>query len=283
MSSNSIALPELEGMERRDGLVIGRIGHVAVVLLDRPDKGNSFNRAMSRALSGLWLTLDEDPDVRVVVLGATTTRSFCTGIDLSEVASDDSIGLDLPLRRAVRSTARKTDVWTPVVCAVEGRAVGGGLHFVVDADIVVASEDATFFDTHVNVGFVGALENIGLALKAGIGNALYMTLVGRDVKVDAARAYELGLVQEVVPNGSAVARAVELAQAIARNSPAAVSASMEAIWALATMGYQDAMEYGWLLIRRHWTHPDALEGPHAFAQRREPEWTVGHNPGARTT
>jgi E-phenylitaconyl-CoA hydratase len=283
MTDNIVPLPDLEGIERRDGLLLGRLGHVAVILFDRPDKGNSFDRAMSHALSRLWIDLDEDPEVRCVVVGATSRRFFSTGIDLSEVASDDSIGLDRPLRRSSRLTARQNETWTPVVCAVEGLAVGGGLHFVVDADIVVCSDDARFMDTHVNVGFVGALENIGLAVKAGLGSALYLTLVGRDVKLDAKRAYELGLVQEVVANGSALSRSLELAQSIARNSPSAVSASLEALWALPTMGYSTALEHGWLLLRRQWGHPDALEGPRAFAEGREPEWTVGPpTVGART-
>jgi E-phenylitaconyl-CoA hydratase len=266
---------QLDSVERRPGVAVGRRGHIAYVLLDRPAKANSFNRAMSDTLGGVWPELDEDPEVRVIVLGTTTTRFFCTGRDVSEVDETGTIGKDLPLERAVSLTNRHMKIWTPVVCAVEGKTVGGGLHFIVDADIVVTGESATFMDTHVDMGFVGALENLGVALKAGIGSALYLTLLGRSAVMNAQQALGLGLVQEVVPDGTALTRAIEMAETIAKASPVTVSRSLEAIWGLAMFGgYEEALRQGWLLIRRNWEHPDSLEGPAAWAQKREPQWRV---------
>jgi enoyl-CoA hydratase/carnithine racemase len=258
--------------ERVPGLRVARRGHVALVLFDRPGAGNAFTSAMHAALGDLWPELDDDPDVRAIVLGATGGRWFSTGIDVAEVAASGVIGDDRPVERALRLTPRHVKSWTPLVCAVDGGVIGGGLHFVVDADIVVASERSTFKDTHVNMGFVGAVENIGLALKAGLGTALYLTLAGRGVGIDARRARELGLVQEVVPDGTALSRALELAEMIAEASPSAVQRSLEAVWSSATLGYEEAVRYGWLLLRRQWDHPDAAEGPRAFAERRAPEW-----------
>jgi E-phenylitaconyl-CoA hydratase len=255
------------------GLIIGRRGHTAVVLLNRPEVGNSFHTPMKEALGPLWTRLDADTTVRAIVLGSTSERVFCTGRDISEVAQTGRVGLDLPMRRSFQLTTRHAEVWKPVVCAVEGKVIGGGLHFVVDADIVVCGETATFADTHVNVGFVGAIENIGLALKAGIGSSLYLTLLGRAAQLDAQRAYQLGLVQELTPAGGALSRALELADIIAQNSPSAVSRSLEAVWSLAYMpGYDEALRYGHLLLRRQWDHPDSTEGPRAFKERRPPEW-----------
>jgi E-phenylitaconyl-CoA hydratase len=271
-----LATLNLDEYERRDepGLVVGRTGHVAVVLLDRPHRGNAFHTAMKDALGPLWQELDADPRVRCIVLGSTDERLFCTGRDVTEVAETGTVGRDLPMHRSFALTTRHAEVWKPVVCAVEGKVVGGGMHFVVDADIVVGSETATFLDSHVNVGFVGAIENIGLALKAGISNSLYLTLVGREVQLDAQRAYQLGLLQELVPAGTALARALELAAIVARNSPSAVARSLEAVWSLAYVpGYDQALQYGHQLLRRQWDHPDSTEGPRAWAERRSPEWT----------
>jgi E-phenylitaconyl-CoA hydratase len=266
---------DLESAERRPGVVVGRRGHLAYVLLDRPERGNAFNRAMSTTLGGIWPELDADPEVRVIVLGTTTTRFFCTGRDVTEVDQTGTIGIDLPLERAVSLTNRQMKIWTPVVCAVEGKTVGGGLHFIVDADIVVAGDTATFMDTHVDLGFVGALENLGVALKAGIGSALYMTLLGRAAIMNAQTALAQGLVQEVVPAGTALTRAVELATIISKASPVTVQRSLEAIWGIANSAtYEEALRQGWLLIRRNWDHPDSLEGPAAWAQKREPVWRV---------
>jgi enoyl-CoA hydratase/carnithine racemase len=99
-----------------------------------------------------------------------------------------------------------------------------------------------------------------------------MTLVGRDFRLSAQRAYQLGLVDEVVAKDELLATAESIAQQIARNSPAAVTLSMQAIWGSLEMGYTQAMEYGWALARMHWDHPDFKEGPRAFVEKREPQW-----------
>ncbi len=270
----TIEIPALEREEHLEGLITGYIGHVAVILMNRPEKANAYNRSMVRAFPELWLKYDADSNVRAIVLGSTSAKYFSAGIDLSEVADDGQIGVDKTLARAVHMTTRQMHVWKPVVCAVEGVAVGGGLHFVTDADIVVASSAASFIDTHVERGFVGALENIGIALKAGLGTALYMTLVGSDIRLGAERAYNLGLVQELVEPGQALNRALALAERIAKNSPSAVAASQEAIWGLPEMGYENALRHSWVLLRRQWSHPDSVEGPRAFADHREPNWAV---------
>jgi enoyl-CoA hydratase/carnithine racemase len=165
-----------------------------------------------------------------------------------------------------------------VICAVNGLCVGGGLHFVVDADIVIASETAKFMDTHVNVGMVGAVENIGLAKRLPLGAALRMTLMGRHYRMGARRAYELGLVDELVDTPDAVLpAAIEMARVLAQNSPRAMALSKQAIWTSLEHGYRDAMEHGWALLRSHWQHPDFLEGPRAFGEKREPVWNPDPN------
>jgi enoyl-CoA hydratase/carnithine racemase len=135
-------------------------------------------------------------------------------------------------------------------------------------------------DTHVNVGMVGAIENIGLAKRLPLGAALRMTLMGRHYRMPAQRAYALGLVDELVPTAAEVLpAALEMARLIAQNSPQAVSLSKQAIWSSLEGGYRESLEHGWALLRSHWNHPDFLEGPRAFGEKREPTWNP--DPAAR--
>ena len=148
---------------------------------------------------------------------------------------------------------RTVELGTRMALGAVGRdlmkmVVGGGLHWVVEADIVVASEEATFRDTHVNVGFVGNRENLGLVLKAGLGAALYLSLVGTSAVLDARRGQELGLVQEVVPTGNALRRALELADTISRNSPSAMANELRTLWTMARLHYDEAVQWAERLV-----------------------------------
>ena len=277
VSESGQAVAEQHGLvgaeSRADAIVVARRGHTGVVLLDRPEVGNAHNRAMIAALAEVWLEFDDDPDVRCMVMGSTNERYFCTGIDLKEVAASGLRGGRGRLRGSGQ-THRDVPVLKPMVTAVDGMVVGGGLHWVVEADIVVASEKATFRDTHVNVGFVGNRENLGVALKAGLGAALYISLVGASAILDARRGQELGMVQEVVPAGDALRRALELADIISKNSPSAMANELRTLWAFATMHYDDAVNFGSELMWKQQQHPDSVEGPRSFADKRTPEWQV---------
>lgn len=98
--------------------------------------------------------------------------------------------------------------------------------------------------------------------------------MGKGYRMPAARAYQLGLVDELVAPEHLMETADDMARCIAKNSPAAVSLSQQAIWGSLEMGYAQACEYGWALLRMHWAHPDAKEGPRAFSEGREPKWTT---------
>jgi enoyl-CoA hydratase/carnithine racemase len=275
------ALVEQHGLEQveqwEEAIVVAHRGPAGVVLLDRPESGNAHNRAMMHALAQAWLHFGDDRDVRVIVMGSTTERNFCTGIDLKEVAGAGGFaGLAAlsgygPVRGSGR-THRDAEVRKPVICAVEGRAIGGGLTWVAEADIVIAGEQATFRDTHVERGFVGNRENLDLVLKAGLGAALYMSLVGGQVELDVTRAERLGLVQEIVPAGQALTRALALADIISRNSPTAMARQLEVLWNVTRMHHQEALDVGENLLRWQQQHPDSTEGATAFAEKRPARW-----------
>jgi enoyl-CoA hydratase/carnithine racemase len=256
--------------------------HIAYVTLDRPDRGNSLAPPMQAMFRAIWTDVRDNPDVRVAILGSSGERHFCTGFDVSEAEGDDADDVfnNRPLDEAVHWSPHQNRVWKPVICTVNGLCVGGGLHFVVDSDIVLASENAKFTDTHVNVGMVGALENVGLAKRLPLGTALRMTLLGRSYRMPAERAYQLGLVDELLPTpADLLPAAEEMAHAMLANSPQAMALSKESVWGAAEMGYRDALEKAWGLVRLHWGHPDFSEGPRSFGEQREPNWDP--NPNAR--
>lgn len=255
--------------------------HIAYITLNRPHKGNSLTGTMMPVMKEVWGEVRDDPWIRAAIVTGAGDRHFCTGADVDAVASRGGMSTGTgPLTDEVYWSPRQNRVWKPVICAANGLVAGAGLHFVVDADIVVASDTVSFMDTHVNVGLVGAMENIGLAKRLPLGTALRMTLMGRDYRLPAQRAYQLGLVDELVAQDQVMATAEEIARSIARNSPAAVSLSQQAIWNSLEMGYTQACEYGWALLRMHWGHPDSKEGPRAFNERREPQWTTVARPEA---
>ena len=150
---------------------------------------------------------------------------------------------------------------------------GGGLHFVADADVVLAASDAQFLDPHVSVGQVSAYEVIGLARKVRFEAVMRMALLGRYERIDAARALALGMVSQVVNPPEALRdRAQALAEKIAKNSPAAMAATKRALWGALEAGFTDACMAGAKELVSMWGHPDQQEGPRAFAEKRDPRW-----------
>jgi enoyl-CoA hydratase/carnithine racemase len=261
-----------------DTLRVERDGAVTIVTIDRPERLNAINGAMMVELERFWDGFDADPDQRVAVVTGAGVRAFCVGADVKEIAE---LG-ELPERQrhpdvriASRITPLQARVSKPAICAVNGICAGGGLHFVADCDVTIAAEEATFIDPHVSVGQVSALEPVVLARRMPLGALLRMVLVGSHETMTAERAYELGIVTEVVPRANLLDAALVLAQRIAANSPAAVAASRRAIWDSLELPLEGARQHGWDLLRRHWAHPDFEEGPRAFAERREPRWRPG--------
>jgi E-phenylitaconyl-CoA hydratase len=269
MTAGAVVRPEWGLLyEKRDGM--------AVVTLNRPDRGNAVNAAMAEGLEWIWGDIKADDDVKAVILTGAGDRHFSTGADLRDIAASGRVSSgDGALDAENHHTGRQNQVWKPVIAAVNGVAVGLGLKLIVDCDIIVASRTATFMDTHVNVGMVGGIENVGLAKRLPLGTALRMTLQGRDFKLTAARAYQLGMVDELTEPDDLQSTAEAIAHSIAKNSPRAVALSQQAIWGSLERDYHSALEYGWALIRMHRSHPDFLEGPRAYVEKRPPVWAVG--------
>lgn len=256
-------------------------GEIALLTLARPEAGNPLPPGGVEQFRAIWDEVKTNAAIRAAVVTGTGERHFCTGADVSALRTggDGKPGLqNVPMDQAVRASPYQNRVMKPVIAAVNGLVNGGGHHLVADADIVVASRNAAFMDTHVNVGQVGAIENIGLTKRLPLGTALRMTLQGKSFRLTADRAWQLGYVDELVETPAEVLpKAMEIALEIAKNSPQAVALSKQAIWNSLETGYTPACELGWSLIRNQWSHPDFEEGPKAFAEKREPQWNPDPN------
>jgi len=207
-------------------------GPVGWLVFDRPEAGNAIDARMFVELEAAWAELEADSSVRAIV-NTGNGSSFQTGLDVKQLASDpDALRASSRQTRdfALRMTSWHCGVTKPVVAAVNGTCAGGGLHFVADADIVIAAEDATFLDPHVSVGQVSAFETIGLLKKAPMESVTRMALMGAHERLSAARAHQLGIVSEVVAAAELRDRASAVARRLAEHDPAALRAVKQALW-----------------------------------------------------
>lgn len=246
-------------------------GHVAVVTLDDPASLNALSSDMMRELQRLWPELESDPGCRVVVLTGAGERAFCSGLKAQNIDVD-------PASRPSgfpRFEPRAAGLWKPVVVAVNGLCASGGMNLLTHAAIILASEGASFLDTHVSVGQVSGLEATCLARRIPLEAVLRMVVLGRSERISAARARELGLVSEVLPQGELLPRALELADRIACNSPAAIRHSLQSLWEGLDLGLAAALENAWRHVVEHRGHPDSREGGRAFLEKRDPRWQDG--------
>lgn len=261
----------MTGYER---LVVTKSDGIGWLILDRPEAGNAFDARMLDELEEAWAELDADPEVRVIV-NTANGKAFCTGMDVVQVARD---------KDAMRKHSRRTrdaelkisswhcDVWKPVIAAVNGVCAGGGLHLVADADIVIAAEGASFVDPHVAVGQAVAYEAITLLRKSPMEAITRMTLSGKGERISAQRAYELGIVSDVVGADHLRSTAATLAAAIATNSPTAMRATKKALWRSLEVGLTQARAEASEEIWRLRNHPDHAEGAQAWHEKRTARW-----------
>lgn len=240
-----------------------------VVTFNRPSTGNALDENLLRTLGELWATVAEDRTLRSVILTGAGT-AFCTGADVNMLATDRrNVGDDAAEELAFVPGPR-LDI--PVIVAVNGVCAGAGLHFVADADIAIASESARFVDPHVSVGQVSALEPLELRLRMRPDRLARMVLLGRSEVLGAQAAEESGLVSQVTTDDELLPTALRLAEQIAANSPEAVRLSRRVLRRFEQRLLATDADLGWELIRRHWSHPDASEGPAAFLAKRAPKW-----------
>ncbi|MFJ4962896.1 Carnitinyl-CoA dehydratase [Streptomyces sp. ADI96-02] len=220
---------------------------VALVTLDRPHRLNAIDLETAAELAFVWREFRFDDTVRAVVLTGAGTRAFCTGIDRDVTVPQPSspYALDDPL---LRIGPKANDLWKPVVAAVEGMACGGAFYLLGEAEFIVASREATFFDPHTTYGMVSAYEAIAMAQRMPFGEVARMSLMGGAERIGAARAHTIGLVSEVTEPGGAVAAALRAAAVTASCPTGAVQGTVRALWAAKEAARSQAMAQAPALI-----------------------------------
>jgi E-phenylitaconyl-CoA hydratase len=260
-----------------DELLVERDGPIVTVTINRERSLNSLSDEIHRALPETWQAVKKDPSVRAIIITGAGTRAFCVGMDLRQNVDRGGHrkqAHDGALKGNIGMTPLHNDVWVPTIVAVNGMCVAGGLHFVCDADIVIGSTNASFFDTHTMIGQVAALEPIGLLPRIGLANTLRMITLGKAGRLSAEDALRISLVSEVVPPDQLLSRAKELALEAAKVSPVTYELSKRVIYEALERPMTDALQHGYDVLKAHQAHPDCFEGPRAFVEKREPQWVT---------
>jgi enoyl-CoA hydratase/carnithine racemase len=262
--------------EERDG--------VAWVTLNRPDRLNAFNSLMQRELHALWRGLRRHDDVRCVVLTGAGEKAFCTGIDRMEQMGDEGDATTDPDVVGSGSTPfmfndpgdnigpKSSDLWKPVIAAVNGIACGGAFYMLGEVEFIIAAEHATFFDPHVTYGMTAAFEPIHMSGIMPFGEIMRLSLLGNYERLSAARAYEIGLVSEIAPKEQLHERTEWAANAIASQPPLAIEGTVRAIWGARELGQRQALRLGYAYVGLGTNQDSIAEGQKLFESGTRIDW-----------
>jgi enoyl-CoA hydratase/carnithine racemase len=254
--------------ESDEPLLFQRDGHVAVLTLNRPKQRNAVNGALTKRWHELVEETEGDHDIRVVVLCANGPV-FCAGADLKEVAAGRIAELSTPeggFAGFVESRRRK-----PWIAAVTGQALGGGLEISLACDIRICAQESQFGLPEVKRGLFAGAGGI-YRLPRQLPYAIAMEIIATGESIDAVRAYQLGLINRLLPREEVEPAALAMAKLIAENSPLAVTTSLEIARAAAERSEAESI----VACREALTYlagtEDFAEGPRAFSEKRRPVW-----------
>lgn len=252
---------------------------IATITFDRPDQLNAISPRMAEELRHAYAAAEADPQVWTLLVTGNG-RAFCAGADVSEIPDDGRVIYPEPYLSTYpqweapqEATPPFRSMTKPVVVAVNGICCGAGLDLLTTGDVAIASDEAEFFDPHVSIGLVSGRESVRLARVLPIGVAMRMALMGKHERMGAQRAYELGLVSEVVPHDDLQRRAREIAGLINRNAPLAVRGTRLAIRKGIDLPLHEAEILAEAFRERVVRTDDAKEGPAAFMEKRKPDWS----------
>ena len=254
------------------------VGHKATITMNRPDALNALSPHMITELRDAYRRAEDDDDVWLMIVTATG-RAFCTGADVKEIPGDGKVVNERPYLSTYEQweapqegTPPFRTMAKPVIVAVNGICCGAGLDWITTGDIVIASDRATFFDPHVSIGLVAAREMVRLARALPRSVALRMALMGKHERMTVQRAYELGLITEIVEHDRLLERAHEIADTVNLNAPLAVRGTRLAIHKTLDLPLHEGELLAETFRERVTRTEDALEGPRAFVEKRSPNW-----------
>jgi len=245
-----------------------RRNRVEIITINRPEARNAINYDTSKALADAFDEAESDPEVWAVVLTGAGDKAFSAGMDLKAFAGGG--GNVMGVNGGFAGITRR-DFPKPLIAAVNGHALAGGLEIMLACDLVVAAEHATFGIPEVQRGLAaGAGGLIRLPRRIGLARALELAMTGDPI--DAPTALGLGLINRIVPGAEVVDAAVALAERICKNAPLAVRGSKKVVKVSADVSEEEAWELQGKIVMDVFSSPDAMEGPRAFAEKREPKW-----------
>jgi enoyl-CoA hydratase/carnithine racemase len=251
---------------------------IATITFNRPEQLNAISPLMAGELRAAYAEAESDESVWIIVVTGSG-RAFCAGADVTEIPEDGRVIYDEPYLSTLpqweapqEATPPFRSMTKPILAAVNGLCCGAGLDLVTTGDIVIASERAEFFDPHVSIGLVSGREVVRLARVLPLNVAMRMALTGRHERLSAQRAYELGMISEVVEHDRLMERANEIAQTVNRNAPLAVRGTRLAIRKGIDLPLHEAEILAETFRERVLRTDDAKEGPLAFVEKRPPAW-----------
>ncbi|MDW3218697.1 MAG: crotonase/enoyl-CoA hydratase family protein [Acidimicrobiales bacterium] len=246
-----------------DAILTERRGRVLVITMNRPEAKNAINGDLANGLFAAVGELNEDSGLTAGVLTGAG-GAFCSGMDLKAFAKGEDIG---PIQQFFAAGAEK-----PLIGAIEGFALAGGLEIALSCDLLVAAEGAKLGIPEVKVGlFAAGMGLMRLPARVGYGKAMEMAVTGDPITAEEGHAF--GLISRLAEPGTAVDVAIELAERIAKNAPLGVAASKKIIRATQGNTEDEMMAIQADMYIPVFTSNDAKEGPAAFAEKREPNWT----------
>jgi enoyl-CoA hydratase/carnithine racemase len=244
--------------------------HIALVQLNRPERRNAVNGDVTRAMSWICKTVDEDVNIRVAVLTSANLGMFCAGADLGEIAKGG--GADLMNEYGGFGGFVKAPREKPWIAAVDGPAMGGGFEFALSCDMIIASTNAKFGLPEVKRGLFAAAGGV-FRLPKSLPRVLANELVVTGDPITADKALAFGLVNDVVAPEELTNAALALAQRIAANAPISVRESLKLARGAANGGEEAHWKQSNAAMMRVMTSADAREGPRAFMEKRAPNWS----------
>ncbi|MWB77346.1 enoyl-CoA hydratase/isomerase family protein [Pseudooceanicola sp. 216_PA32_1] len=244
---------------------------IATITINRPEAMNALDADHYKALSAAWIEVRDNKAVRVAVVTGAGDKSFCAGADLKSVVTVQADWADNWLTQRDQLLNRGLEVWKPVIAAVNGYCLGGGVTMLYGTDIRVASETATFGLSEVKRGIIAANGGTQRTLKQ-LPYCLGMEFLLTGDRIDAATARDWGLINKVVPPDQLMDAALDYADRIAANGPLAVQASKELAVRSFDMDLTTGLRMEAMVSRALRETEDAKEGPKAFREKRKPEF-----------
>lgn len=248
-----------------------RDGAVAVITINRPERRNALTPSMGARLRDAFTEAEADPDVWTIVLTGAGEKAFCSGGDLGNNIPDLVVDPGENLRRVVPDPTKRffSDIYTPIIAAVNGVCVAGGTEMLLGTDIRVAASHARFGLAEVRWGIV-PLQGSIIRLPRQVSWPFAMEMLLTGDLLPAERAMQIGLVNTVVDGPDVLDTAMAFAQRLCRNGPLALRAIKES--AVRGLGLEAAFAQDFYLSSRVFSSEDAREGPRAFAEKREPRF-----------